>query len=295
MYLDYWNLREAPFQNVADARFAYLCSQHHEGLARLVYLVQNRKLGGVLTGPYGVGKTMVLELLDQEMQKDRSTRYVQIDYHPGSPLGLARQIAVMMGIRDRMDTLEEPGDLLAFLKMDGGRIGHTTLVIDEAQIINTPDVYHFLHLLMNQTIRNKSGFKTEPAFTLILSGYSDMTRLLKDDESMCQRLQMVWNLDPLNEEQILEYIQHRIRVAGGDIWIFDREAIYEIAQHHHIPRRINNICDVALMLGYASNQRSIGRDLILQAIEESSSLQNHIRNEEAATADEAGTPAPADR
>ncbi len=34
MYLDYWNLREAPFQNVADARFAYLCEQHHEGLAR---------------------------------------------------------------------------------------------------------------------------------------------------------------------------------------------------------------------------------------------------------------------
>jgi len=274
MYLDYWNLREAPFQNVADARYAYLCSQHHEGLARLVYLVQNRKLGGILTGPYGVGKTMVLELLDQEMQKDRSTQYFHIDYHPGSTLGLARQIATMMGIRDKILPLEEPGDLLAYLKMEGGKLGHTTLVIDEAQIINNSDIYHFLHLLMNLTIQNKRGFKVEPLFTLILSGYTDMTRILKTDESLCQRLQMVWHLDPLDDQQILEYIQHRIRVAGGDIWIFEREAVFELAKYHHIPRRINNICDVALMLGYASNQKSITPDIILQAIEESTSLDN---------------------
>jgi len=279
MYLEYWNLQEAPFQNVADARFAYMCSQHHEGLARLVYLVQNRKLGGVLTGPYGVGKTMVLELLSQEVQKDPSSRYIHIDYHPSSTMGIARQLATLMGIRDQVGELQEPSDLLTFLKMESSNLGHTTLVIDEAQIINNAEVYHFLHLLMNLTILNKDGFKTQPAFTLILSGYSDMTRLLKEDESMCQRLQMVWNLDPLDEEQILEYIQHRIRVAGGDIWIFDKEAIMEIAKHHHIPRRINNICDVALMLGYASNQKSIGKDLVIQAIEEASSLQTHLHTD----------------
>lgn len=101
-----------------------------------------------------------------------------------------------------------------------------------------------------------------------------MTRILKTDESLCQRLQMVWHLDPLDDQQILEYIQHRIRVAGGDIWIFEREAVFELAKYHHIPRRINNICDVALMLGYASNQKSITPDIILQAIEESTSLDN---------------------
>jgi len=276
MYLEYWNLREPPFQNVADSRYAYLCTQHHEGLARLVYLVQNRKLGGVLTGPYGVGKTMVLELLDREIQKDKSTRYIQMDYHPGTTLGLARQLATMMGVRDRMGPLVEPGDLITFLKMEGDRIGHTTLVIDEAQVIDKHDVYHFLHMLMNLTLRNKSGHKVEPMFTLILAGYNDMTLLLKEDESMCQRLQMVWNLDPLDDQQVLEYIQHRIRVAGGDIWIFEREAVALIAKRHRIPRRINNICDVALMLGYASNRRSISPDIVRQAIEESNSLETHI-------------------
>lgn len=280
MYLEYWNLREAPFQNVADSRYAYLCSQHHEGLARLVYLVQNRKLGGILTGPYGVGKTMVLELLDQEMRKDKSTRYIHMDYHPGSPLGLARQLSTMMGVRDRMGPLMEPGDLITFLKMESQKLGHTTLVIDEAQIIENQEVYHFLHLLMNLTLHNKEGYKVEPMFTLILSGFTDMTRLLKNDESMCQRLQMVWNLEPLNNQQILEYIQHRVRVAGGDIWIFEREAVEEIARHHRIPRRINNTCDVALMLGYASNQRSVGRELVQQAIEESNSLETHLREKE---------------
>jgi len=279
MYLDYWNLKEAPFQNVADARFAYLCDQHHEGLARLVYLVQNRKLGGILTGPYGVGKTMVLEMLAQELQKDSSTRYIHIDYHPGSPLGLARQIITMMRIKDQVGRIDEPSELITFLKMDGAKLGHTTLVIDEAQMIESSDVYHFLHLLMNLTIPNKHGFRNMPMFTVILAGFADMAKLLSQDESMCQRLQMVWNLDPLDDQQILEYIQHRIRVAGGDIWIFEKDAVEEIARHYHIPRRINNICDVALMLGYASNQGNVNRDLVSQAIEEANVLDSHLGRE----------------
>ncbi len=261
---------------MADSRFAYLCSQHHEGLARLVYLVQNRKLGGILTGPYGVGKTMVLELLAQQIRREHSASLISIDYLEGSTLSLARQVLKLLGFPEAARQITEAMDAIGFLREERHRLTHTAVVIDEAQNISDPQVYHFLHLLMNITLGDREGRSLQPAFTLILAGYSDMTRLLSQDESICQRLQMVWRLEPLNAQQILEYVQHRVRVAGGDIWIFEAEAIQELTSTRGIPRIINNVCDVALMLGYAANQRSINRTLMRQALVEAGPIQEQL-------------------
>jgi general secretion pathway protein A len=271
MYLDFWNLKEHPFQNVDDTRFAYLSDQHHEGLARLVYLVENRKLGGVLTGPYGVGKTMVIELLAQQLRKSGNTRFARIDYHPGSTASLARYILSSIGYKDEQELgrISEAMDAIRMLRRDQRRLSHTTLVVDEAQAITDPEVYHLLHLLLNISLLDEQDRPTGVAFTIILAGYSDMTKLLSTDDSLCQRLQMLWQLEPLNSKQVLEYVQHRIRVAGGDMWIFDMEAIEDLAKEAKgIPRQINNICDIALMLGFAANVNKIDRGLMAQAIQD---------------------------
>ncbi len=281
MYLDYWNLREAPFQNVPDPRFAYLCSQHHEGLARLVYLVQNRKLGGVLIGPYGVGKSMVLELLAQQVRKDRNSRYLGIDYLPGKPVSLARQVLSFVEREEDAQKICEPMDAIGILRREAATLGHNVITLDEAQTITDPDVYHFLHLLMNIILPGREGRPPSPAFTVILAGYNDMTKLLSQDESICQRLQMVWKLEPLNSAQMLEYVQHRVRVAGGDMWLFEQEAIDELSATNGIPRIINNVCDVALMLGFAANQRAINRSIMRQAIREASAFSVHLAGQSA--------------
>lgn len=268
MYLEYWNLREDPFQNVEDARFAYLSDQHHEGLARLVYLVQNRRLGGVLTGPYGVGKTMVLQLLAQQLSQEGDTHFVKMDYIAASSAALARYLLSSMGYDDgRLEQVHEAMDGIRILRKDQRSLTHTTLVLDEAQAIRDPEVYHFLHLLTNISLLNAAGQPSGAAFTIILSGYDDMTTLLATDESLCQRLQLYWQLEPLDARQTLEYVQHRIRVAGGDIWIFEAPALDRLHEAAGgLPRKINNICDIALMLGYAANVRHIDADIMGQAI-----------------------------
>lgn len=268
MYLSFWNLREHPFQNVDDTRFTYLSEQHHEGLARLVYIIQNRKLGGVLTGPYGAGKTMVLELLAQQIQEDARTCYVWIDYFPGTTVSLARYLLTAMGYdAATLAQVNEVMDAFRILRTGTRKLTHTTLVIDEAQAITDPSVYQFLHMLMNITLFDEQKRAKGAAFTVILSGYNNMTQLLSKDESLCQRLQMLWQLEPLNRRQVQEYVQHRMRVAGGDIWVFDQDAIDELASATGgIPRLINNICDISLMLGYAANQSKVSRTLMKQAI-----------------------------
>ena len=270
MYSTYWKFREQPFQNVTDPRFAYLSDQHHEGLARLIYIVTGHKLGGVLTGPYGVGKSMVLELLSQTIRSDGLSRYLCVEFMPGESLGLARQLLSFIGqsqtVPDMTAVIES---VRAICHDPKAAFQHTVLAIDEAHLIKDPIIYEFLHMLTNISVLGRDLTPQYSAFTLILSGHSGLAANLAPFESLCQRLQLIWNLEPLTESQTLEYIRHRMQKAGGDIQLFEEVALQAIYQASSgLPRLINNLCDVALMLGCAARASKIGKDLIQQAAHE---------------------------
>jgi general secretion pathway protein A len=270
MYLDYWNLNETPFQNAPNRKFAYYSEQHREGLARLVYLVQNRKLGGVMAGPYGSGKSMILELLDQEVRDKTEALFVKLDASLGGPLPLARAILRRLGshddVADTSEALQLIEDLCAF---DRAKFSHLALAIDEAQFLRKPETIEFLHLLTNVRSLNKDGSYGENAVTLILCGHAEVVDFVLNDMSLRQRLQLIWKLSPLTMQQTMEYVQYRIRTAGGDIWMFAEEVfppLYEASKG--LPRMINNICDLALVLGCAAQAPKISLELISQAIAE---------------------------
>jgi general secretion pathway protein A len=270
MYLAHWNLREEPFQNVTDSRFAYLSDQHQEGLARLIYLVKGRKLGGALIGPYGVGKSMVLELLSQNVATIPGSRFVRFDVPPGGADGLARQIFWAMetgqSFADSASVLETIRQLVANPKSG---FQHTVLAIDEAQLIRDTASLDFLHLMTNVRLTGRSDHPDSPAFTLILAGHEQLAQLITREASLRQRLSMIWHLEPLNEKQTIEYVESRMRAAGGDMWVFEEDAIAEAAvAAGGIPRMINNMCDVALMMGYAMKATKITRAIMMQAIDE---------------------------
>lgn len=267
MYVHYWNLREKPFQNVTDVRFAYLAEQHQEGLARLIYLVKNQKIGGVLIGPYGVGKSMILELLAKNIRADNNSKYLDISMMPGETMALARRILEFTGysggVNDMTWALEA---LQCTVGNPKNEFPHTVLAIDEAQLIVDTATWQFLHLLTNITAPAKKETPLRNAFTLILCGHTDLTHHLKLYQALAQRMQLVWKLEPLAENQTVEYIQQRIRAAGGDIWIFSDDAMRAI--HHAsngLPRLINNLCDTALMLGCAGKLPKITMEIAEQA------------------------------
>ena len=263
MYVHYWNLREKPFQNVTDIRFAYLAEQHQEGLARLIYLARNQKIGGLLTGPYGVGKSMVLELLTQNIRADNNSRFIGISMMPGETMALARRLLEFTGYSGAAN------DITGALESLQGAAGnpkqefpHTVLAIDEAQLIVDSATWQFLHLLTNIAVPARNETPPRNAFTLILCGHTDLTGHLQSYQALAQRIQLVWKLDPLSENQTVEYIQQRIRASGGDIWIFNEDAMRAIHRvSSGLPRLINNLCDTALMLGCAGKLPKITREI----------------------------------
>lgn len=273
-YVSYWNLRERPFQNVADVRFAYMSTQYREGLARLLYIVEERKLGGVLSGPYGVGKSMVLELLEKSLAAQPGFHRVSLSAPPaGGVMALAQLILT------RLDDAHPVGDVSSALTAIQDRCSeidsegaHIVLILDETQLLRESAIFEFLHLLVNLRARHKDGSQGESLLTLILAGHSDIRTRLAAETALCQRIQLFWELEPLDENQTLEYIHHRMRAAGGDIWVFEEESIPEIHRASGgLPRLVNNICDVALLLGYASGAAKVSREIILQAIRETNS------------------------
>jgi len=270
MYFKYWGLRERPFQNMADARFAYLSDQHREGLARLLYLVEEQKLGGTLVGPYGVGKSMIIELLAEKVRGRNGEHYLQFDAPLAGAFALAKQLVANLGHTQTIFDISSALEALQNHFSDvNSSAAHLVLVIDEAQMLRQAADYEFLHLLCNLRMRRRDGSLGNPAITLLLVGHQDLVQHLAAEQSLAQRLQLFWRLEPLNSQQSMEYVQHRVRAAGGDIWIFDEAALVEVHQAAQgVPRLINNICDTALLIGCAMRAPRITGAIMLQAIAE---------------------------
>jgi general secretion pathway protein A len=270
MPLKYWNLTENPFQNIQDTRFSYMSDQHKEGLSRLLYTVNEHKQCGILTGKYGVGKTMVLQMLADKLSKDSSIKYIQTDAVPSGGLALARNMLLNLNIRQPINDL---GEAVAYLQQlsSSDEYAQTYLVIavDELQLIKNNTGYEFLHLLTNLQHKSKGNSAPTPFLTLILSGHNAIKKQIQLNEALWQRSAVYWEINPLSQDQVIEYVHHRMRIAGGDIWAFEESSLYEIYRvSGGLPRIINNICNIALLAGKTAQTSKITKEIVLNAIEE---------------------------
>jgi len=271
MYLAHWNLREFPFQNVADPRFAYLSDQHQEALARLVYTVRTGKLGAVLTGPYGVGKSLLLEVLAHHTVIRETGRFTRFDAPCDGALDLAASVLAACGLDRRFQT---PSAALAWLReaveSESPAFVPLVLALDEAHALrNDPASFDFLQRLLNLQPPVRPGTEARPAMTLLLCGLPELETALEAHPSLRQRLGVGWRLEPLQPPQVREYVAFRMRAAGGDIFAFEEESLALLAEASGgLPRVINHMCDTALLLGFASRASRVTSSLMRQAIEE---------------------------
>ncbi|MBQ7252359.1 MAG: AAA family ATPase [Kiritimatiellae bacterium] len=266
MYIKYWNLTSSPFLNVDDPQFLYPSEQLLEGIARLYYLIDQERIAGMLTGGYGVGKTFLLSCLIKRTEK-RKIPLIRVDAVPRGALPLARLILAELGIAAPGPAATLADALMALqqhVMANRSGLERHILLVDEAHYLTDDEGLYLLHFLCNLRFQTPQGPK--PLFTLILAGIPELARAVQSYESLHRRIQLVWNLSPLTEAQTTEYIQHHMRASGGDIWSFSIEALHAIHRYSRgIPRSINNLCDTALMLGYAARVPAITPDIADQA------------------------------
>jgi len=133
----------------------------------------------------------------------------------------------------------------------------TVIIIDEAQAINNLTAFEELRLLLNFQLNNRF------LLTLILIGQPELREKINELKQLKQRLAIKYHLNPLNEQETEKYIIHRLEVAEATREIFTTNAMHLTWERSDgIPRVINNICDMSLLVGFTKKLNKIDRDLI---------------------------------
>jgi len=276
MYEKYWDLKEKPFQNTPDPRYLYLSSQHEDALMKLTYVIAQNLGCGMLSGVFGCGKTLLARVIlrDLGLQKFRAA-YIS---NPlvSEPAELIRAIVRSLspqGLPEKKtELLVDPLlEKLYAILLDNMRDGiENIVIIDEAHAIEDPRIFEQMRLILN--------FQSEDRFmlTMLLLGQPELNDKIEALKPLSQRVPIRCNLNPLSEQDVAAYAANRIKVAGGDASapvenrpVFGEDAVSAIFTHSGgIPRRINTLCDLILLSGFAKKTRAIDGDFIKTVIKE---------------------------
>ncbi len=251
----YWELEENPFHCGWDLRYYYPARSHEVCLARLRYLVDWRAEAGVLVGGPGVGKSTIIQLLFSKLGKSVRPR---IHLAVGG-LSAAQTILLLSRRLEEVnlswptDVVEMLDNLQEFLHRNAEEGNHCVIVLDDADLGEEERVWEFLRCFSN--LRTSAG----AAVTFIYVGQYALLGKLAADSSWRERIATVCVLRPLGRRETHQYVATRLAAARSKRPIFTSTAldrIYELSEG--IPARINRLCSLALVYGFAE-----GAELIL--------------------------------
>ena len=269
MYAPFFGLKQEPFSIAPDPRYLFMSERHREALAHLLYGVRGGGGFVLLTGEIGAGKTTVCRCFLEQIPKRCNVAYIfnpkltvfellktvceefRIPYQhqgPGAPT-----------VKDYLDPLND------FLLRTHAIGLNNVLIIDEAQNLS-PDVLEQLRLLTNlETTERK-------LLQIILIGQPELRDMLARPqlEQLAQRVIARYHLKALSEKETSQYIRHRMAVAGMRTALpFDRPARHRIFQlSRGVPRRINLLCDRALLGAYGQGQPRVDEAIVEKAAAE---------------------------
>lgn len=251
MFEEFFGFRSKPFGKTPDPSFLYESRQHREALARLEYSVDEKELA-LLVGDIGSGKTTLSRAL---IDRIAETRPVVLLINPRlTPMQLLRSIArglELEPLRFRNEVLDQLHTKLYELYEEKRE---PVLIIDEAQLIPTKATFDEIRLLTNFQLDDQN------LLSVVLIGQPELEARLDRGAyaPLRQRIGMRYSLGPLSLEETIEYVEHRIRVAGAARNPFTSAAIAEMhALSGGIPRLINTLATTALLDAFGDDAETI--------------------------------------
>jgi general secretion pathway protein A len=269
MYAEYFGLKQAPFSIAPDPHYLFMSERHREALAHLLY-----GLGGgggfvLLTGEIGAGKTTVCRCFLEQIPKRCNVAYI---FNPKlTVVELMRSVCdeFLVPYPNRRPGTATVTDYLdplnAFLLRTHGVGQNNVLIIDEAQNLS-PDVLEQLRLMTNLETHERKLLQ------IILIGQPELRDMVAQPglQQLAQRVIARFHLEALSEDETAQYIRHRLAVAGmtGPI-PFPADSLKRIHRLcRGVPRRINLLCDRALLGAYAGGKVVVDRHIIDKAARE---------------------------
>jgi general secretion pathway protein A len=264
MYADYFGLKENPFSLSPEPRYLFLSEQHRDALNCLIYGIKEKKGFVLLSGDIGMGKTTICRSLLASL--DDSMETALIFNTAVSDLDLLETILGEYGvdIKDESRTKKKYIDILNDFLLKNFASGKTAvLLIDEAQNLS--------HGVLEQ-IRMLSNLETETEklLQIILIGQPEINNnlMLPALRQLNERITVRYDLKPLSPSEVREYINHRLKVADGPGSLHFTRGAFSLIYYFSegIPRRINALCDRALLIAYTKEITKIDRKIVKLAV-----------------------------
>jgi len=263
VYAEFYGLKELPFALTPDPRFIYFTPSHTEVMANLHYGIESGKGLVVVTGEVGTGKTTILRWMMQRLDRTVLVAYI---FNPRlSVTEFYQHVATLLDIQKWETKSELLFELGRALESRHSRGLRTVLIVDEAQGLSP-------HVL--EEIRLLSNFESDTAkqLQIVLTGQPELREVLNNPDlrQLKQRIALRCVIKPLpNVEETDRYITSRLLVAGAERTnVFSEAAIdYIFRCSEGIPRNVNNLCDNALLAGYAAGESTIGKTIIEEVAE----------------------------
>ncbi len=263
IYDAFFGFREEPFGVTPNPKFLYLSKNHEDALAHLNFGMSESKGFIMLTGEVGSGKTTLIRYLLDNLGADTHTSLI---INPMiAPLDILKLINHDFGVTCSGNTQKEQLDALnSFLLKAFSKNEKAVLVIDEAQELSV-ECLEFIRLLSNLETNTKKLLQ------VILVGQPQLKKIVASAplKQLDQRIAVRYHLEPLDFNDAIIYIGHRLKIAGGGMTVFPVKGIRLIYKYSRgIPRLINLTCDRTLLLSYSEGKIKINTAIVRKAIKD---------------------------
>jgi type II secretory pathway predicted ATPase ExeA len=263
MYEHFWQLDRNPFAHDDDLRSFYRSETHQATLLKLRYLVENGKGTGLLVGGTGFGKSYLIDALAHQLGESHGP-FIHLVFPQMSSGELLNYLAVELGSELDAGGQRSSGGLDRTIREIERRLRafseqkrHPVIIVDEAHLIEDLQVFQALRLLLNFQDHQQCRF------SLIFVGQRELLNTVRRLGQLEERLSVKCLLRPLSAEETAHYVAHRLEAAGATRPIFEPTAMQPLHElSGGVPRRINRLCDLALLVGFADDSSSISAEQV---------------------------------
>lgn len=260
MYKEHFGLKDKPFNLIPDPDYLYMSSKHKIGLSLLEYGLLETAAGlTVITGEVGAGKTTLIRKLMRKIDYSELTVGI-INNTSGSNDELMSWVISAFELpHEEKDSITLFREFQKFLIQEFSKGKRTVLIVDEAQNLGATALEE-LRMLTN------INADRDQLLQIVLVGQPQLLELLAkpDLAQIAQRVSVEYHLEPLSYEEIKEYINYRLEIAGGKPDIFDDNAVKVIYFFSGgVPRLVNTLCDYSLVHAYGSDSLVVNLDIAL--------------------------------
>jgi type II secretory pathway predicted ATPase ExeA len=261
MYQAHWGLQDSPFRGFLDPKCFYQSPTHEEALARLHFLSEQRRRLGLLVGPSGSGKSLLLEVFAQQLR--RTARPVAklslLGVEPAEMLWLlAAGWGLSLNPTQSLATLwRAVTDRLIEYRYQ--RVAAVAL-LDDADQADPQLLQHVARL---------ARFDPSPEMRLTLVLASRNEGMLKLGEPLRELVDLRIEVEPWEAADTEEFLHVRLAQAGRQSPVFAEAAVTRLHElSHGIPRHVSRLADLALLAGAGQQLQQIDAGVVEEVCKE---------------------------